>query len=114
MSLDSSYPASLPPADPLRQIVLGFWLYRAVYVVAKLGIPDLLADGPKSSQELAALTESDPRMLYRVLRLVASSGVLAEDDARSFSLTPLGNGLRADVPGSRRSHIILMGEPMFW
>jgi O-methyltransferase domain len=114
MSLDSSYPARLPPADPLRQIVNGYWLYRAVYVVAKLGVADLLADGSKSSQELASLTESDPRVLYRVLRLVASSGMLAEDDARTFSLTPLGNGLRSDVPGSRRSHIILMGEPMFW
>jgi hypothetical protein len=104
----------LPPTDALRQLVNGYWLYRAVYVVAKLGVADVLAAGPKTSRELAALTQSDPRVLYRVLRLVASGGVLAEDEAGRFSLTPLGNGLRSDVPDSRRGHIVLMGEPIFW
>jgi hypothetical protein len=104
----------LPPADALRQLVNGYWLYRAVYVVAKLGVPDLLADGPKSAPELAVATQSDPKMLYRVLRLVASGGVLDEDDDRRFSLTPLGDALRSDVPNSRRGHIVLMGEPIFW
>ena len=41
----------LPPADALRQFVNGYWMYRAIYAVAKLGVPDLLADGPKTSQD---------------------------------------------------------------
>jgi hypothetical protein len=89
-------------------------MYRAVYVVAKLGVADLLVDGPKTSEEIAATTQSDPRVLYRVLRLVASEGVLHEDEVRRFSLTPLGEMLRTDTPNSRRSHVILMGEPTFW
>src|SRR3954471_6717484 len=108
MSVDPA--TSPPPFDGLRQIVNGYWMYRAVYAVAKLGVADALADGPKSSQELAATTHSDPKVLYRVLRLVASGGVLGADEAGRFSLTPLGQGLRSDVPGSRRSHIVLMGE----
>src|SRR4051812_14231790 len=78
MSVDPSQ------ADAMRQIVNAYWMYRAVYAVAKLGVADFLAVGPKSSQELAALTESHPVMLYRLLRLVATGGVLQEDDGRRF------------------------------
>jgi hypothetical protein len=43
----------LPGSVAMLQMIQGFWISRAVYVAAKLGIPDLLTDGPKSSDELA-------------------------------------------------------------
>src|SRR5260370_19399737 len=65
-----------------------------------LGIADLLADGPKSSDELAHVTGSHARTLYRVLRTLVAAGVFAEDKAGRFPLTALGQPLRSDVPHS--------------
>jgi len=64
----------------MLQMIQGFWMSRAIYVAAKLGIADLLKDGPKSPQELAQATGSHAPSLYRVLRALQSVGVFAEDD----------------------------------
>jgi SAM-dependent methyltransferase len=85
----------------------GIHISRAVHVVAELGIADLLAGGPMTVAQLAQATQAHEPSLYRVLRLLASLGVLAEQDHRSFSLTVLGDRLRAGVPASMRSQAIL-------
>jgi hypothetical protein len=92
----------LPPPVAMLQMIQGFWVSRAVYVAAKLGIPDLINEGPRSSQELAQATGTHAGSLYRVLRALDSVGVFAEDSEGRFSLTPLGATLRTDVPGSLR------------
>src|SRR5262245_60708208 len=45
-------------------------------LAAEMGIADLLADGPRSSAELAQATSTHPQALYRLLRLLCSVGVL--------------------------------------
>src|SRR5713101_4377476 len=89
----------LPPVAML-QMIAGFWVSRAIYIAAKLGIADLLKGGPQSSEELAQATGLHAPSLYRVLRALASVGVFAEDDRGRFALTPLAATLRTDVPGS--------------
>ena len=64
----------LPPV--LFQMATGHWLSQAIYVAAKLGIADLLENGPQSSVVLAAATGSHTRSLFRVLRALSSVGVL--------------------------------------
>ena len=91
-----------PPPVAMLQMIQGFWVSRAIYVAAKLGIPDLLKDGPKTSDELANATGMHAPSLYRILRALDSVGVLAEEDQRRFALTALGATLRTDVPGSLR------------
>lgn len=91
-----------PPPVAMLQIIQGFWVSRAVYVAAKLGIPDLLKDGPKTTGELAAATGTHSGSLYRVLRALDSVGVFTESANQRFALTPLGATLRSDVPGSLR------------
>jgi hypothetical protein len=95
-------PHELSPPVVMLQMIQGFWVSRALYVAAKLGIPDLLKDGPKSSQELAQATSMHAPSLYRLLRALDSVDVFAEDDEGRFALTPLGATLRTDVPGSLR------------
>lgn len=95
-------PALLPPPVAMLQIVQGYWASRAVYVAAKLGIPDLLKDGPKTCDDLARASDTHAPSLYRVLRALDSIGVVHEERDRSFTLTPLGATLRSDVPGSLR------------
>jgi hypothetical protein len=86
----------------MLQMIQGFWVSRAIYVAAKLGIPDLLKDGPKSPDELAHATGTHAPSLYRVLRALHSIGIFAADDRGRFALTPLGDTLRTGVPGSLR------------
>jgi ubiquinone/menaquinone biosynthesis C-methylase UbiE len=95
-------------AAAVLQMIWGIHISRAVYVVAALGIADLLAGGPMTAAQLAQATQAHERSLYRVLRLLASLGVLTEHDHRSFSLTILGERLRADVPASMRSWALLV------
>jgi SAM-dependent methyltransferase len=90
-------------ATTLLRLIWGTHVSRAVYVAAALGIADLLADGPLSSGELARRTGTHEPSLYRVLRLLAAFGVFAEDDARVFGLTVVGDRLRGDAPAGMRS-----------
>ena len=87
-------------AAELRRIVNSYQLSQAIHVAAVLGIADQLADGPRSSDELAAATETDQRALYRLLRALAAFGLLHEGEQRRFSLTELGDPLRTDAPES--------------
>jgi len=94
-------------AAAVFEMISGIHISRAVYVVAELGIADLLAGGPLTAAQLARATQAHEPSLYRVLRLLASLGVLAEHDDRSFGLTVLGERLRSDVPASMRSFALL-------
>ncbi|HEU4509820.1 MAG TPA: methyltransferase [Pyrinomonadaceae bacterium] len=85
----------------MLQIISGFWISRAVYVIAKLGIPDLLKSGPKTAEELAGATKMHAPSLYRVLRALASVGVVSSQGEK-FALTPLSETLVTDAPGSLR------------
>ena len=49
---------------------------QAIYVATQLGIPDLLADGPREIDELAHATGSHPPSLRRVLLFLAGVGAL--------------------------------------
>lgn len=98
------------PQQQIAQMLTGYWISQAVYVAAKLGLADLLKDGPRTVDDLASATQTRPRPLYRLLRALASVGVFAEDGQGRFSLTPLGECLRSDVPGSQRAMAITAGE----
>jgi hypothetical protein len=78
--------------DQLARLVSGYWYTQTIYVAVKLGIAELLKDCPKSAQELADATGTNPRALYRLLRALASIGIFAEEAGR-FSLTPLAECL---------------------
>jgi hypothetical protein len=90
----------LSRAAELRRLVNSYQLSQAIHVAAVLGIADLLADGPRSSDELAEETDTDPRAIYRLLRALAAFGLFHEDEGRRFSLTELGDALRTDSPES--------------
>ena len=90
-----------PAAVQMLQIISGFWISRAVYVIAKLGIPDLLKSGPKTAEELANATKMHAPSLFRLLRALSSVGVVSSQGER-FALTPLSETLVTDAPGSLR------------
>jgi O-methyltransferase/methyltransferase family protein len=82
---------------------------EAIYVAAALGIADLLADGPRTAEELAMACGAQPEELRRVLRALSSIAVLSHDDAGRFALAAMGERLRSDVSGSLRPAALWFG-----
>ena len=93
----------IPPPIQMLQIISGFWVSRCVYILAKLGIADLIKDQSKTAEELAAATGSHGPSLFRVLRALVAVGVITQDDQNRFGTTPLSDTLRSDVRGSLRA-----------
>lgn len=104
----------LPPPVQVLMLTHGKRIAQVVYAVAKLGVADRLADGPRTVAELAEAVDARPEPLYRVLRCAAGAEVLAEPALRTFALTPLGAALRTGVPGSVRDMVLLNGEEESW
>lgn len=50
----------LPATLALLQMIQGFWVARALWITAELGIPDLLKHGPKGSEELGQAAGTHP------------------------------------------------------
>ena len=118
---NASSPDAPPPHAQLVQMAMGHWVSRIVYVAAKLDLAGCLANGPKRADELAGPTGTDATALYRFMRSLATLGILSESDGRQFSLTPLGEALKADAAGAARSSVLTIasdwwfrgfGEPM--
>ncbi len=102
------------PSIELTRLVNGYQVSQALHVVATLGIADLLRDGPRTSDDLAAAADAHPRTLYRVLRALAAVGVFREAEGRSFSLTTMGEGLRSDARDPVGPWAAFIGRPYYW
>jgi ubiquinone/menaquinone biosynthesis C-methylase UbiE len=97
-------------AGRLERMLGGFAVTHSVYAAAKLGIADLLDAGPRTAEELAALTGVHAPSLYRLLRALASLGVFTETAPATFALTPMAERLRTGAPDSLREWAIVTGE----
>src|SRR5262245_50754310 len=106
--------AELPPPVVLMQIAFGKVATQALSVAARFKVADQLVSGPKSAAELAKATGLHAGHLYRVMRALAGLGVFAADDQGKFSLSPMGNFLRSDVPGSVRPVATYFCDPWSW
>ena len=100
--------APVPPL--LFQMATAYWVSQAIYVAAKLGIADLLKDGPRSCIEVAGATGSDAASLIRLMRTLASVGVFSHVRGDCFALSRLAESLQTEAPGSLRAIVITIGE----
>jgi hypothetical protein len=103
-----------PPVVVLEDMIAGVYKAQVVYVAARLGIADLLRDSPRSAADLARATGAHAASLDRVLKVLAASGILAEEGEHLYSLTAAGRLLRSDVPGSMRDAAVKSGAPWSW
>jgi SAM-dependent methyltransferase len=103
-------PQSLPPHVQLIQMGAANAVANVVYVAARLGLADQLADGPRSAAELAGPSALHAPSLHRLLRTMAGLGLLTEGGAQRFSLTKLGEALKTGAPGSARATLIMQGS----
>jgi hypothetical protein len=109
-TLETADIKSSPKPPAIFQMVTGYWLSQAIYVAAKLGLADLLKDGPKSCAALAAATGADGQSLFRLMRTLSSVGVFARVQNDHFALSSAGESLQSHVPGSLRAMVLTIGE----
>ena len=101
------------PQWHLARLMDGYLVTQMLHTAASLGVADALAGGPRSGAELAAEVGADPGALTRVLRGLAVEEIVEERDDGRFALTPAGELLRRDVPGSLRGAVLARGEVYF-
>jgi len=83
--------------------------------VCDLRIADHLAAGPMTIDELARVSGSHERSLYRAMRVLASKGVFTEVEPRIFAMTELAEPLRSDHPRSiREAYPLLPADVHAW
>lgn len=97
----------------MLQLLASHYLVQAVGTMARLGLADHLAQGPRTAEELARATAAHAPSVYRLLRTLSAAGVVAEDAQRRFALTPLGATLRSG-PGSMAAIAAMHAHPVFW
>ena len=98
----------LPPHVQLIQTGIAYWGSKLVLTAAQLGLADRLAGGARSASELAQELKLHAPSLYRFMRSLAGMGILSEVESQTFALTPLGQALKVDAPGSARATILTL------
>jgi hypothetical protein len=90
-------------------MIVGSWISHCICLAAKLGIPDLLSNGPLHISVIAEKTKTNEASLYRLMRALASVNIFQELDDQTFDLTMLGYYLRDGVPNSVRGFALMCG-----
>ena len=103
----------MDPVARMRAMVNGYQVSHALSVAAWLGLSDLLADGPRTSGELAEAAGVHEPTLRRLLRALGTVGVYERQDDGRYALTELGATLRTDVPGSVAGWARLVARPYY-
>jgi hypothetical protein len=101
-------------SDQLRRLINGYQISQAIHVAVTLGIPDLLADGPRAADDLAAASGADERSVYRLLRALASIGIFHEEDGRRFSSTQLSELLEEGAAQTLYGWAAFTARPPTW
>jgi hypothetical protein len=104
----------VPPHVQVLQLMMGLWHAQIVAAAARFGVADLMASGVHDVDSLAQECGADAGALYRLLRACAALGVFSESEPRRFALTPAGECLRSDTPGSLRDLLIAETAPGHW
>jgi SAM-dependent methyltransferase len=110
MAADDTPGAEAPAHVQVSRLMDGYLVTQLLYVAAKLGLADALAEAPQAADALARKVGAEPGALCRVLRGLAAEGVLDDHPDGRFGLTALGTCLRSDVPNSMRGAILARGD----
>ena len=95
-------------------MLMGPWVAQALGAVARLGVADQLADGPKTADEVAAAVGANSDSLGRTLRALSTVGIFAPVDGGKWGLTPVGETLKTNAPSSMRYMAIAETDHAHW
>jgi O-methyltransferase domain/Dimerisation domain len=101
------------PGQTVMAVARAYRSSQLLYVAAKLKIADLVADGPKTCQEIAESLGASQDALCRVMRGLSMLGIFDLREDGRFALTELSKPLLSDVAGSVRPGVIYVGEEQY-
>lgn len=104
----------VPAPISLLEMITASFMTQAIYATAKLGIADVLSEGPSTANEIASKVGADPDAMHRLLRLLVSRSIFAEQSDGRYVLTPMGDALRSNAPTSMRGFALMVGCPEHW
>lgn len=97
-------------AAELMEVIGGFQISQATYVLAKLDVFTALADGPLSINEVAEEVGADGDILRRLIRTMAPIGLFRRLENDVVDLTSKGRLLSRTHPASLRAMTIFWME----
>lgn len=106
--------SKMPPQAVAALLAVLYRGSQAVISATKLGVPDALGEGARTSTEVAQATGTRPDMMHRLLRALAAFEVVRDLGDGRFELTAVGDCLRADAPQSVRPLVLMYGNDSSW
>ena len=94
----------------LTEMAMGYSRSRILCAAARLGVADALGDEERSAGDIAQMCGAQLSSMYRLLRALASFGVVAERAPERFVLTPFGQPLRKDAPNSEWAAVVFWAD----
>lgn len=101
-------------ARRVAELIGGYQASASIGALARAGVADALAEGPATAGELAARLGAHEGALARLLEATLDIGLFGLGEDGRYRLTPLGDLLRTDVPGSLRRYAIVSTEQWRW
>jgi hypothetical protein len=104
-----------PPHAMLFEMLFGAWTAKILAEVVRLDVPDALASGPMTADELVrkAGVRAHPIALHRALRACAALGIVTEDSVGRFGPTRLSALLTRDTPGTLKRFVEYSGGTLW-
>ena len=97
----------------VQALITGAWSTQVIHVAVRLEVFERLLDGPRAAGDLAAATGSNPGAFLRLMRGLASLDLVKHLEGDRFELTPAGEILAAQAPGSIRGMALHWGERLW-
>ena len=94
----------------LTGMAMGYFRSRVLCAAARLGVADAFGGQERTVDQLASFCKAEPASLHRLLRALASFDVVAETAPARFVLTPFGETLRKNAPGSEWAAIVFWAD----
>jgi hypothetical protein len=101
------------PQQYVTQLIGGYWAAQVACAAAALSLPDQMAHGPRTAEDLAAGAQAHAPSVRRLLRAMVSLGLCTQEADGRFALTDAGACLRADTPGSVRGRALFIGDRLW-
>jgi SAM-dependent methyltransferase len=99
-----------PEISMFESVLYGLLTVHIARTACQLGLPEQLVDGPRSVEELARASGTQPALLARFLRTLASHEILVEHHDSRYALAPLGRTLLPGTLGSMRGAALFLGS----
>jgi hypothetical protein len=99
--------------DRLRRSIEAYHEAALAYAAVKLGLPDRLAAGPETSEQLAAALGLSAPHLHRFMRGLCTIGICEEMPGGVFTLAPGGQCLTSGSP-SRLAEKVQIVVGQYW